>query len=47
MGRPQKYDWDDKKDICYQLFVEQKKSVKDVVKYFAEHFGCAESELPR
>ncbi|KAK5121059.1 hypothetical protein LTR85_005543 [Meristemomyces frigidus] len=46
MGRPSRYDWDDKKDICYQLYVEQKKSPREIVKYFAQHFGCAESELP-
>lgn len=45
-GRPCKYDWEDKKDICYTLYVEQKKSPRDIVKYFAAHFGCAESELP-
>ncbi|KAK4541916.1 hypothetical protein LTR36_007280 [Oleoguttula mirabilis] len=46
MGRAPKYDWDDKKDICYQLYVEQKKSPGEIVKYFAQHFGCAENELP-
>ena len=47
MGRPSRYDWDDKKDICYQLYVAQKKSPKEIVKYFADHFGCSEEELPR
>jgi len=41
------YDWEDKKDICYQLYVEQKKSPKEIVKYFANHFGVPESEIPR
>ncbi|KAF2765199.1 hypothetical protein EJ03DRAFT_217875 [Teratosphaeria nubilosa] len=45
-GRPPKYDWDDKKDICYQLYVEQKKSPPEIVRYFANHFGVPESEIP-
>jgi len=42
-----KYDWDDKRDVCYQLFVEQKKTPKEIVTYFADHFCVPESELPR
>ncbi|KAH9818150.1 Clr5 domain [Teratosphaeria destructans] len=45
-GRPPRYDWDDKKDICYQLYVEQKKSPPEIVRYFANHFGVPESEIP-
>ncbi|KAK3115683.1 hypothetical protein LTR53_004746 [Teratosphaeriaceae sp. CCFEE 6253] len=45
-GRASKYDWDDKKDICYQLYVEEKKTPGQIVKYFAEHFGVPESEIP-
>ncbi|EMC98573.1 hypothetical protein BAUCODRAFT_21966 [Baudoinia panamericana UAMH 10762] len=41
-----KYDWDDKKDICYKLYVEGKKTPRDIVKYFANHFSVPESELP-
>ncbi|KAK3116939.1 hypothetical protein LTR53_002162 [Teratosphaeriaceae sp. CCFEE 6253] len=41
-GRASKYDWDDKKDICYQLYVEEKKTPGQIVKYFAEHFGFQE-----
>lgn len=46
MPRPQKYDWDDKRDICYKLHVEEKLSAAEVVKYFAKHFDIPESELP-
>ena len=46
MGRPPKYDWDDKRDICYKLYVEDKLSGTQIVKYFAKHFHIAESELP-
>ena len=30
------YDWDDKRDICYRLYVEEKKSLEDVVDYFRD-----------
>ena len=45
-GRPKKYDWNDKRDICYQLYVEQKKPVSEIIKYFAERFKVDRSELP-
>ncbi|KAK1817191.1 hypothetical protein LTR12_008381 [Friedmanniomyces endolithicus] len=41
------YDWDDKKDVCYQLFVVEKKSINEIITHFANHFGVAETELPR
>ncbi|TKA41626.1 hypothetical protein B0A54_06514 [Friedmanniomyces endolithicus] len=40
------YDWDDKKDVCYQLFVVEKKSINEIITHFANHFGVAETELP-
>ena len=46
-GRPSRYDWDDKYDICYKLYVEQKKSPREVVKHFVEQFSCSEADLPR
>jgi len=48
-GRTHKndYDWDDKKDVCYQLFVVEKKSLNEIIAHFANHFGVAENELPR
>ncbi|TKA79552.1 hypothetical protein B0A55_02742 [Friedmanniomyces simplex] len=45
-GRTPKYDWDDKRDVCYQLFVVEKKSPNEIVTHFANHFGVPESELP-
>jgi hypothetical protein len=45
-GRPSKYDWEDKKDICYQLYVEQKKTPREIVEYFANHFKVPVSEIP-
>ena len=46
MPRPQKYDWDDKRDICYKLYVEQKLPASEIVTHFANHFNLPESELP-
>ncbi|KAI7559942.1 hypothetical protein KC317_g10046, partial [Hortaea werneckii] len=46
MGRPSRYDWDDKRDICWKLYVEEKKSPKEIVAWFSNHFGVPESELP-
>ena len=46
MPRPKKYDWEDKREICYKLFVEERLSATQIVKYFAKHFNIPESELP-
>jgi len=46
MPRPKKYDWDDKRDVCYKLYVEKHYSAQNIVKYFAEHFNIPISELP-
>ena len=45
-GRPPKYDWDDKREICHQLYVEEKKSVAQIIDYFANIFNVPKSELP-
>ncbi|TKA33231.1 hypothetical protein B0A50_00784 [Salinomyces thailandicus] len=46
MPRPSRYDWDDKRDICWQLYVEQRKTPKECVAWFSNHFNVPESELP-
>nr|POE79855.1 hypothetical protein CFP56_07921 [Quercus suber] len=46
VGRPRLYDWDDKRDICYELYVVQKKTVPEIVTHFANLFGIDKSELP-
>ena len=46
MGRHPKYDWSDKQDVCYKLYVEQKLPVAQVIEYFANHFKVPPSELP-
>ena len=46
MPRPKKYDWDDKRDICWKLYVERDYSAGQIVQYFADHFNIPISELP-
>lgn len=45
-GRPPKYDWLDKRDICYKLYVEEEKTPAEIIKYFTEHFNVDASEIP-
>jgi hypothetical protein len=46
VGRPPKYDWSDKRDICYKLYVEEHRSAADIARYFADHFNVPEKDLP-
>ncbi len=46
IGRPPKYDWTDKKDICHQLYVQEQKSAAEIQKYFSEHFHLELADLP-
>ncbi|EME83014.1 uncharacterized protein MYCFIDRAFT_35833 [Pseudocercospora fijiensis CIRAD86] len=46
VGRPPKYDWADKKDLCYRLYVTEQKSGAEIVKYFAETFRTNPSDIP-
>ncbi|KJY00417.1 hypothetical protein TI39_contig330g00005 [Zymoseptoria brevis] len=46
VGRPPKYDWSDKRDICYKLYVEEQKTAADIARYFADHFNVTEKDLP-
>ncbi|KAI5359682.1 putative Clr5 domain-containing protein [Septoria linicola] len=46
VGRPPKYDWTDKKDICHQLYVVEHKSASEVQKYFSQHFNLPINDLP-
>ncbi|KAF2216109.1 hypothetical protein CERZMDRAFT_34564, partial [Cercospora zeae-maydis SCOH1-5] len=46
VGRPPKYDWTDKKDICWKLYVDEHKSASEIQKHFSQHFNIAISDLP-
>jgi hypothetical protein len=46
MPRQKKYDWSDKRDICYKLYVEERRPMRDLLKYFSEALGVSQEELP-
>ena len=46
MPRHKKYDWADKKDLCYRLWVDEEKSLPQVQEYFAQALGVAEDCIP-
>jgi hypothetical protein len=46
MPRHKKYDWADKKDLCYRLWVEEEKSLPQVQEYFSQALGVAEDCIP-
>lgn len=46
-GRPTKHDWSDKRDVCYKLYVDDKKSVKEIIDHFVTTLGVDASQLPR
>ena len=31
------YDWDNKDDLCYRMYIEEKKSLEDIMDYMKEH----------
>ena len=33
------YDWKDKKDECYRLYVEERKSLHEVMQYFKDRYN--------
>ncbi|KAK5170912.1 uncharacterized protein LTR77_004056 [Saxophila tyrrhenica] len=46
VGRPEKYDWEDKREICWKLYNEDRLSGNQIVDWFANHFNIPKSELP-
>jgi len=46
MPRNKKYDWADKKDICYRLWVEEEKSLPQVQEYFSKALGVTDECIP-
>lgn len=40
------YDWEDKRDICHRLYVDEKKTIPEIVQYFANHFNVTKADLP-
>jgi hypothetical protein len=46
MGRPPKYDWSDKRDICHKLYIDEQKSITQISQYFQDHFNVTAADLP-
>lgn len=46
MPRHKKYDWSDKKDICYQLWVEEERTLPEIMEYFSQALGVAPDSIP-
>lgn len=38
------YDWENKEDICYRMYIEEKKSLEDIMEYMKEHHKFAPSK---
>ena len=41
-----KYDWSDKRDICYRLWVEEERTMPELMEYFAQALGVATDSIP-
>ena len=42
------YDWDNKEDICYRMYIEEKKSLEEIMEYMKEeHKFTPRSATPR
>jgi hypothetical protein len=31
------YDWDNKEELCYRMYIEEKKSLEEIMEYFKEN----------
>ena len=41
-----KYDWSDKRDICYRLWVEESRTLPEIMDYFSQALGVAAESIP-
>lgn len=35
------YDWENKEGICYKMYIEEKKSLEDIMAYMKDQFKFA------
>lgn len=35
------YDWENKEEVCYRMYIEEKKSLEDIMDYMKEHHKFA------
>ena len=33
------YDWDDKRDLCWRMYVDEKKTTKQIMEFFKDEMG--------
>jgi len=33
------YDWDDKRDTCYRMYVDERKTLDEIIEYFRHELG--------
>jgi hypothetical protein len=41
-----KYDWSDKRDLCYRLYVEEERTLPELKEYFSQALGVAADSIP-
>lgn len=47
MARNKKHNFDDKKQICYKLYIEEKRPMRELLKYFETSSELPREELPK
>jgi hypothetical protein len=35
------YDWENKEEMCYRMYIEEKKSLEEIMEYMKEHHKFA------
>lgn len=46
MPAHKKYDWSDKRDICHRLWVEEERTLPEIMEYFSQALGVAADSIP-
>lgn len=40
------YDWENKEELCYRLYIEEKKSLEEIMEFMKEHHKFAPRCVP-
>lgn len=40
------YDWENKEELCYRLYIEEKKSLEEIMEFMKEHHKFAPRYVP-
>jgi hypothetical protein len=46
MPAHKRYDWSDKRDLCYRLWVEEERTLPEIMGYFSQALGVAADSIP-